>query len=97
MSVTTYTVTGKVFLPSGKPPVFASVRFKLLAYAEQSTNVIAPDAVEASVDNSGSFSAVVVPATYRISLISEVQGIERETILADAATVTADATLTSLI
>ena len=97
MSVTTYTVTGKVFLPSGKSPVSARVRFKLLAWAGQATNVIAPDAVEASVDNSGSFSAVVVPATYRISLISEVQGIERETVLTEAAAVTADAILSSLI
>jgi hypothetical protein len=97
MTVTTYTVTGNIFLPSGKVPPNARVRFKLTAWTEEAANVIPPDAVEATVNSGGDFSAVVVPATYRISVISDVQGITRETVLTEAATVTADATLTSLI
>ena len=71
---TTYTVTGNIFLPSGKVPPNARVRFKLVQWLESGTDVIAPDAVEATVTSGGDFSAVVVPATYRISVISDVQG-----------------------
>lgn len=97
MSVTTYTITGSVFRPDGKLPTSAKVRFTLLSWGEEATNIVSPDAVEADVDSAGAFSATLWPATYRVSLISYVKGIKRETVLSDAATVSADADLTSII
>jgi hypothetical protein len=90
------TITGTVNLPSGKPPAIASLRFELLTWT-QSGATIPPDAVDATVQSGGGFSIDVVPATYRVSLISDVQGVTRKTVLAKAATVTASTTLATLL
>jgi hypothetical protein len=97
MSVTTYTITGNVLSPDGEVPSSALVRFTLRKWGEEGVNIVAPDVVDAAVDNNGAFSAKLWPGTYHVALISQINGIKRQTVLSHEATVSANADLTSII